>query len=67
MPANSAGTAMPAWSADGKLFDFTEGTHPIATKVPLKSAERSDVAILPVYDYSPWFFNLDFFSASFSL
>src|SRR5919106_2098124 len=34
---------------------------------PLKSAERSDEAILTVYTEPPWFFNGDFFSVSFSL
>jgi hypothetical protein len=49
------------------LFDFTLGTHPISTKGTSEIGGAKRRSDFEFYTEPPWFFNPDFFSASFSL
>ena len=49
------------------LFDFILGTHPISTKGTSEIGGAKRRSDFEFYTEPPWFFNPDFFSASFSL
>lgn len=49
------------------MFDFILGTHPISTKGTSEIGGAKRRSDFEFYTEPPWFFNPDFFSASFSL
>lgn len=49
------------------VFDFILGTHPISTKGTSEIGGAKRRSDFEFYTEPPWFFNPDFFSASFSL
>ncbi len=49
------------------MLDFTLGTHPISTKGTTEISGAKRRSDFDFYTEPPWFFNPDFFSASFSL
>lgn len=50
-----------------EMFDFILGTHPISTKGTSEIGGAKRRSDFEFYTEPPWFFNPDFFSASFSL